>query len=294
MAVFQAFNTAGIGFNMSTTSSSGWSFVGADPSVTVDLVYDDGEYAIFDVFGSYLIDRFSASYWSNGYDIIVDDLRYEDGGYAVLSIKNLGLYTTVADLEANSWYVTLNRGHDTFYGNDYDDIIRAGYGDDLVYSYDGDDVIHGERGNDRLYGLSGDDDLFGGAGRDILSGGRGSDYLSGGSGSDKLAGGSGWDYFVFNTRPSPGNIDRITDFNPLVDTIMLDSRAFSRAGRDGWLSAAAFTTGSGARDSSDRIIYNKNTGALLYDADGVGGVSAVQFAQLKAGLNLTKGDFFVL
>jgi hypothetical protein len=42
MAVFQAFNAAGVGFNMSSTGSSGWAFIGADPSVTTDLVYDNG------------------------------------------------------------------------------------------------------------------------------------------------------------------------------------------------------------------------------------------------------------
>jgi Ca2+-binding RTX toxin-like protein len=75
---------------------------------------------------------------------------------------------------------------------------------------------------------------------------------------------------------------------------MLDNQIFTRIGRDGWLTSGAFATGSSARDSSDRIIYQKQTGALLYDADGVGGVAAVKFAQLNAGLTLTKADFFVL
>jgi Ca2+-binding RTX toxin-like protein len=294
MAVFQAYNAAGVGFDMSSTGSSGWAFIGADPSVTTDLVYDNGTIAEYEIYGSALVDYFTARYWSDGYTVIVDDLLYENGGYTILSIKDLDLYTTVDELQGYAWYVTLNRGHDTFYGNDYDDIIRGGSGNDIVYSYGGDDIIRGDAGTDTLYGLGGDDDLYGGAGRDVLTGGSGSDYLSGGADSDRLTGNSGKDYFVFDTRPSSRNVDRIVDFRPADDTIMLDNQIFTRIGRDGWLTSGAFATGSSARDSSDRIIYQKQTGALLYDADGVGGVAAVKFAQLNAGLTLTKADFFVL
>ncbi|QRM27802.1 calcium-binding protein [Microvirga sp. VF16] len=294
MAVFQAFNAAGVGFNMSSTSSSGWAFIGASPSVTTDLVYDDGKVAEYEVYGSALVDYFTAWYWSDDYTVIIDDLLYENDGEDVLSIRGLDLYTTVDELQGYAWYVTLNRRHDTFYGNDYDDIIRGGAGNDTVYSYDGDDIVYGDSGADKLYGLWGDDDLYGGTGRDILSGGAGSDYLSGGADSDQLTGGSGKDYFVFDARSSRTNVDRIIDFRPVDDTIMLDNAVFTRVGRDGWLASGVFTTGSGARDSSDRIIYSKQSGALLYDADGVGGVAAVKFAQLSTGLTLTKADFFVL
>jgi Ca2+-binding RTX toxin-like protein len=294
MAVFQAFNAAGVGFNMTSTSSSGWTFMRTNPYVTTDLVYDDGSLAIFDVYGSSQIDRFGATYWSNGYDILIDDLLYEKGGYAVLSIKDLNLYTTTQSLESNAWYVTLNTGHDIFYGNDYADVIRAGYGNDVVYSYGGHDIVYGDSGNDRLYGLAGDDDLYGGIGQDVLSGGSGSDFLSGGANSDTLTGGSGQDYFVFNTRTGSTNIDRIVDFTPSDDTIMLDNGIFTRLGPDGWLSSAAFTIGSGARDASDRVVYNKSTGALLYDPDGYGGVAAIKIAQMQAGLAITKYDFYVL
>lgn len=293
MAVFQAFNAAGVGFNMSSTDSSGWAFIGANPSVTTVLAYDDGAVAEYDVYGSPLADYFTARYWSDGYTVVIDDLVYENDGQTILSIENLDLYTTVDELQGYAWYVTLNGGRDTFYGNDYDDIIRAGSSNDVVYSYDGDDIVHGDSGADKLYGLWGADDLYGGTGRDVLSGGGGSDYLSGGKDSDTLTGGSGKDYFVFDTRPSRSNIDRVTDFRPSDDTVMLDREVFTRAGRDGWLSAGSFTTGPVARDSSDRIIYNKQSGALLYDADGVGGISAVKFAQLNSGLTLSNTDFFI-
>ncbi|WP_114947090.1 calcium-binding protein [Microvirga calopogonii] len=294
MAVFQAFNAAGVGFDMSSTSSSGWAFIGANPSVTTDRVHDNGTVAEYEVYGSTLVDYFTARYWSDGYTVIIDDLFYENHGADILTIQDLDLYTTVDALQGYAWYVNLNGGHDTFHGNDYDDLIRAGTGNDVVYGYDGDDIAYGDAGADALYGDWGDDDLYGGTGRDTLAGGAGSDYLNGGADSDQLTGGTGKDYFVFDTRPSKNNVDRIVDFRPVDDTIMLDNQVFTRVGRDGWLSGGAFTTGSGARDSSDRIIYNKQTGALLYDADGIGGAAAIKFAQLSSGLSLTKADFFVL
>jgi Ca2+-binding RTX toxin-like protein len=294
MAIFQAFNTAGVGFNMSGTSPSGWSFVSANPYIETVKTYDDGFVADFDVYGSSLIDAYSVWYASNGYDIVIDDLLYENYGNAVLSIQNLNLYTTVEDLNAYDWYVALNRGHDTFYGNDYADVIRGGYGNDLIYSYGGHDTLFGDAGSDKLYGLIGDDDLYGGTGRDLVSGGSGSDYLSGGLDIDTLTGSTGRDYFVFDSTASVYNVDTITDFNPADDTIMFDNAIFTRVGPNGWLSSAAFRVGRAAADSTDRIIYNKETGALLYDKDGYGGYAAIKVAQLKAWLPITKYDFYVL
>ncbi len=294
MAIFQAFNAAGAGFNMTSTDSSGWTFVGLNPFIDTELAYDDGSLAIYDVYGSTMVDSYRAWYWSNGYDIIIDDLLYENDGDAVLSIKDLSLYTNVDELAGYAWYMTLNANSDIFYGNDYVDVIRGGNGNDAIYSYGGADILFGDAGSDKLYGVWGDDDLYGGAGRDLLVGDVGSDYLSGGLDRDTLYGGAGKDYFVFDAKASAANVDLIKDFRPVDDTIMLDNKIFTRVGRDGWLSAGAFRTGSSALDSSDRIIYQKSTGGLFYDPDGIGGLSTIKFAQVKAGLTLTKADFYVL
>jgi serralysin len=58
--------------------------------------------------------------------------------------------------------------------------------------------------------------------------------------------------------------------------------------------ASAFVTGTEALDANDRIIYDSDSGALLYDSDGSGGVAPVQFAELATGLALTNLDFFVV
>ena len=194
------------------------------------------------------MDYFTASYWSDGYTVIIDDLLYENNGETILSIEGLNLNTTVDELEGYAWYVMLNRGHDTFYGNDYDDIIRGGAGNDVVYAYDGDDIVRGDAA-DKLYGLWGDDDLYGGTGRDVLSGGAGSDYLSGGADSDQITGGSGKDYFVFDT-PVQNSIDRIVDFRPVDDTIMLDNPVFTASDAMAGSRVAPSPPAPGDRDSS--------------------------------------------
>jgi len=55
-----------------------------------------------------------------------------------------------------------------------------------------------------------------------------------------------------------------------------------------------FWTGKAAHDASDRIIYDKNAGALYYDMDGTGRAAQVKIATLKKGLSLTEEDFFVI
>jgi Ca2+-binding RTX toxin-like protein len=52
--------------------------------------------------------------------------------------------------------------------------------------------------------------------------------------------------------------------------------------------------GTSATTASQRFIYNKTTGALFFDADGLGGAAQVQLATLNPGLTLTKADIFVV
>jgi Ca2+-binding RTX toxin-like protein len=65
----------------------------------------------------------------------------------------------------------------------------------------------------------------------------------------------------------------------------------------GALGVDAFWGGAGitaSHDATDRILYNKTTGALYYDADGTGATAAVQIAQLTAGATLTTADLFII
>lgn len=134
------------------------------------------------------------------------------------------------------------------------------------------------------------------AGSDNLNGGSGSDLLDGGLAADTLTGGAGEDSFRFSTALGNGNVDWITDFNVSDDTILLDSLIFASAGGDGALAVGAFhkSTAGVAHDADDRIIYDTDSGALFYDADGSGQGAAVQFARLSKNLNVSAADFVVI
>ncbi len=102
--------------------------------------------------------------------------------------------------------------------------------------------------------------------------------------------------FAFRSALGASNIDTITDFNVAADTIRLDGRIFSAIAGTGMLSLAQFAANASgtAQDSSDRIIYETDTGKLFYDSNGSAAGGATQFAKLDAGLALTRSDFTVV
>jgi Ca2+-binding RTX toxin-like protein len=161
-------------------------------------------------------------------------------------------------------------------------------------------VVNGGREGDVLQGGAGDDRLKGNAGNDKVFGNGGGDYLYGGIGKDVLTGGAGQDSFVFNTKVAKSNIDRVTDFNVVDDSIYLENAIFKALGNKGSINKpvqikkAEFALGSKAADGSDHVIYNKKTGALFYDADGTGSQAQVQIATLSKNLKMTHKDFFVI
>jgi uncharacterized delta-60 repeat protein/uncharacterized repeat protein (TIGR02059 family) len=137
--------------------------------------------------------------------------------------------------------------------------------------------------------------LTGNTGANTLLGNAGNDTLNGGAGNDTLNGGLGKDIFQFNTALTTTNVDKITDFNPIDDTIRLENAIFKALKTVGALKTDQFyasTTGT-AHDASDVMLYNKTTGELLYDADGLGTIAAVKIAVLGIGLALTAADFVV-
>lgn len=145
-----------------------------------------------------------------------------------------------------------------------------------------------------LIGSGQADMLSGNFGNNTLDGGAGDDRLNGSRGNDILVGGAGKDVFVFNGELSPANVDTIEDFTPVDDLIWLDNDTFTTAGLLGSLAKSAFYTGAQAHDADDRIIYDKLTGKLWYDADGSGQGAAIQFAQLDKGLIVTETDFSII
>lgn len=205
-----------------------------------------------------------------------------DGGDGLDWLSYAGSTQLVIDLNLTAAQWT-GLGRDTLVSIEN---VTSGTGDDRLTGNALNNRLHSGAGSDRLYGLGGDDTLSGGSGIDILEGGTGNDRLYGGASSD---------YFVFNTALGTSNIDRIHDFNTTDDFIRLDDAIFN-ALTVGRLQANTFTanTSGEATDGLDRIIYETDTGRLLYDLDGTGAATAVQFALLSPGLALSALDFYVI
>lgn len=222
--------------------------------------------------------------------------------------------------------LTGNGGHDRLDGGAGADKLTGGAGNDTYVVDASDTVIEAARGGRDMVLASGNyrlaagvevevlkatsptstaglhltgnefgNEIGGTRGANVLQGLGGNDKLAGGLGNDVLTGGAARDAFVFDTRLNrSSNVDRITDFNVRDDTIQLDNAVFATLGRAGQLLSSAFHTGRAAHDASDRIIYDRASGALYYDVDGTGRAAQVKFAQLSSDLALTKADFLVI
>ena len=212
--------------------------------------------------GSGGIDTLNGGAGNDTYDVDADDIINEEPNAGIDTVDSIASWTLGANLE--------NLGLDGY------NAIN-GTGNEL---------------NNNIRGNFGANTLFGGAGNDWLNGIDGNDRLVGGRGNDTLTGGAGADRFI--RKYSTTAIDTITDFQVGVDLL-----AFSASGFGGGLAGGAvlnetqFTIGSAAADSSDRFIYNSATGALFFDADGIGGAAQVKIFTLSSGLAMTNADIFI-
>lgn len=103
----------------------------------------------------------------------------------------------------------------------------------------------------------------GNASANLMTGGVSADSLSGLAGNDMPIGGGGFlrgggdgDTSVFNANPGPENIATIADFTHGIDKIALPQPVFAAAGPIGALDVAAFHSGTGAHEETDRIIHD--------------------------------------
>lgn len=182
---------------------------------------------------------------------------YEDGG-------NGGTHGIFADFSSNI-------------------IMDSSGGTDTLTSIE--DIV-GSIFDDVIYGRGGQKDT----GQNDISGDNGDDLIDGRGGIDFLSGNNGADTFRFSTgfRDGP-NYDYVRDFEDGVDTMLLAQAVFSSVG--GSLAAREFRVGASAQDGNDHIIYERSTGNLFYDADGLGGVDQILFAVLNAGDLLRASSF---
>ncbi|WP_343068181.1 M10 family metallopeptidase [Mesorhizobium sangaii] len=219
-------------------------------------------------------------------------------------------------------------------GNSTANIITGNTGDNIIDGLAGADTMSGAQGNDTYYvdnagdhvielngqgidnvqayvsfNLSGQEleslalrstGNINGTGNSIanvITGNSGNNIIDGLLGNDTLSGSIGQDTFVFTTALNAStNVDRITDFSVVDDTIQLDNGIFAALGGNGTLTADQFvknTTGL-AGDGNDHIIYETDTGWLYYDSDGSAAGGSTHFATLTANLALTNADFAVV
>jgi serralysin len=219
-------------------------------------------------------------------DTVTERISEDDYDHVFALVDN---YTLTANVEI----LTLLSGSDILKGtgNSLSNGIYANEFNNVLAGLEGNDVIHGYGGNDQLDGGSGKDFLDGDSGDDVLLGGNDDDILRGGPGRDTLTGGSRKDTFYFDT-PKDG-IDTIKDFKVANDFIGVSPLGFGGGLTMGTLKADQFRVGSSAKDSSDRFIYNKSTGALYFDSDGSGGLAQIQIAKLSTGLAMTNQNIYI-
>jgi hypothetical protein len=144
-----------------------------------------------------------------------------------------------------------------------------------------------------LQGTNKNDTLIGTSAKEILKGHGGHDTLNGKGGNDVVYSGAGSDRFVFDTKASASNMDKIIDYDVISDYIELNNAVFTKL-RDGAITDANFRLGTKALDWNDYLIYNKSTGVLSYDADGSGAGAAVPIAEFTNKAALAKWDFWVV
>ena len=261
---------------------------------------------------------------AGGYDAVYASISYVLGATSHVEVLSTNSHaaTTAINLTGNGLSNQL-------FGNAGANVLQGGGGVDVLTGFGGNDIYYTDvaatriveaagGGADALYtsvsyalgaathveilstnshaatsaiGLTGNE--FG----NMIYGNAGANRLDGKGGADTLTGFGGADTFAFTAALGAGNVDLVADFDTGTgaDRIWLGGAAGEpfAALASGLLHTSAFTSGAAATAVGHRIVYNAGTGALLYDADGVGGASAVQFAFLAAGLPLEASHFFI-
>ncbi len=267
---------------------------------------------------------------ANGTDTVNGhiSINLSDGNHFTGNIENVTLLGAASinatgnslanAMNGNSGVNTLTGlgGNDTLDGKAGADTMQGGIGNDTYYVDNaGDHVVelNGE-GTDNVqafvsFNLSGQElenlalrsaasiNGTGNSTANIITGNSGNNVINGLLGNDTLSGSTGNDSFVFTTALNAStNVDHITDFSAVEDTIHLDNAIFAALGGNGTLTADQFvknTTGLAA-DGNDHIIYETDTGWLYYDSNGSAAGGSTHFATLAANLALTNADFVVI
>ena len=248
--------------------------------------------------------------------------------YTLAAGADIETLQTISATDTAAINLTGNASSNNIIGNDGHNVLNGGGGQDDMTGHGGNDTYYVDSANDSVSESGGEGidtvrtsvswtltagadvetlrttsdagvgaiNLTGNATGNVVRGNNGNNVINGGNGDDELTGLGGQDSFRFDTPLNAAtNVDVISDFTIADDTILLDDDIFSSGlTPNNSVAGSQFVIGAEALDASHRIIYNDETGAVLYDSDGAGGADAIQFAWLSAGLALTNHDFFVV
>jgi Ca2+-binding RTX toxin-like protein len=263
------------------------------------------------------------TYWvDNAGDVVSESGTGIDTVQSYINNYVLGSNVEKLYLRPGALNGTGNSINNFVYGNAGNNVLDGAGGVDRLLGYEGNDTYYvdstGDLTLETIAGVAGGTDLVfsivnhtlgtnvenltltgsaninatGNTLANVIVGNGGNNFIDGKQASDTLTGSLGTDNFLFSTAIGAANVDTITDFTAADDTIRLDDAIFTALSA-GFLTASAFVTGAAATTTGHRIIYNSATGAVLYDADGLGGAAAIQFATVGTGLAMAESDFFV-
>ena len=190
-----------------------------------------------------------------------------DDGLGQVSLINDG--TMVGEILTNYHAVIVNHG-----------AIKG-----PVYLYGANDTFNGTGGTSgAIYADNGNDHIIGGNGPVQI-------HVIGTS-TDTMTAGPGHDQFRFGFTPTPGQVEKITNFNPALDKIWLsETTDFQNIGPHGTIQAGHFHIGAPVNGNA-QIEYTPGNGFLYYDPNGNAGPH-IHFATLTSHPTLTHFDFIV-
>jgi len=249
---------------------------------------------------------------------VAANLEHMDASQTGTSLLNLTGNTANNRLTGNAANNTINggtgadtmaggAGNDTYVVDNILDVVTENFneGTDLVQS----SVTYTLSGN-----ASGVENLTltgiaainatGNALNNTIIGNAGNNILNGGLGADTLTGGAGNDMFVLNATDYQSFYDTITDFKVSgTDSLQLSKAVFDQLQSGApnatgvALTPADFISGTDITASSNtgqHLLYDNDSGALYYDADGIGANDAYQIMLIATATGLLSTDILVI
>ena len=231
------------------------------------------------------------------------------GGIANISLTGNALRQTITGNAGNNLMTSGTGASDTMTGRGGNDTYRvnnsgdqiveiAGEGSDTVVAFvsfaldASDNIEFMATNNPAGFGAI---NLTGNGLAQTLTGNEGINILDGKGGNDILIDGAGADHFQFSTAlNATTNVDTIVEFNTAADIIALSSAIFGTLSI-GFTEFDFISNATGLAETAEQnIIYNSATGALSYDADGLDGAAATQFATLTGAPTVVFSDFIII